>query len=120
MPRAKRGFKRRRRVKKVLDKAEGFDFRRKNTFRRAYEAVVKAHVYAYRDRRRKKREFRGLWIERMNGALQGLDMNYSRFICALKKSNVLLNRKWLSEIAIHDPKGFEAIVTTVRGNAPAF
>ena len=119
MPRAKRGFKRRRRVKKLLDKAEGFDFRRKNTFRRAVEGVVKAYVYAYRDRKRKKRQFRQLWVARIAVAAQTVDISYSRLIAALTKSKVLLDRKILADIAQADPKTFEAIVSQVRSSAPA-
>lgn len=119
MPRAKRGFKKRRRHKKVLDRAEGFAFGLKNKFRRAAEAVDRAGVYAYRDRRVKKREFRGLWIARLSAAVAANDMSYSRFIAALKKGEISLDRKVLSDIAIVDPKGFSAIVNQVRSLAPA-
>jgi large subunit ribosomal protein L20 len=119
MPRAKRGFKRRRRHNKILKKAEGFVFGRKNKIRRAAEAVDRAGIYAYRDRRAKKRDFRGLWISRLSAAVQGNDMSYSRFISALKKAEVKLDRKVLSDIAIADPSGFAAIVNQVRSLAPA-
>ena len=119
MPRAKRGFKRRRRTKKILDKAEGFVLGRKNKIRITAEAVDRAGVYAYRDRRAKKRDFRQLWIARLSAALNGNEMSYSRFISALTKAEVKLDRKVLSDIAIHDPRGFTAIVDQVRSLAPA-
>ncbi len=119
MPRAKRGFKRRRRHKKVLDRAEGFVLGRKNKFKRTAEAVDRAFMYAYRDRRAKKRDFRGLWISRLSAATSGNNISYSRFISALKKAEVSLDRKVLSDIAIVDPRGFAAIVDQVRSLAPA-
>jgi large subunit ribosomal protein L20 len=118
MPRAKRGFKRRRRHNKILKKAEGFVFGLKNKIRRAAEAVDRAGVYAYRDRRVKKREFRQLWIARLSAATNANELSYSRFIAALKKAQIGLDRKVLSDIAIHDPKGFSAIVDQVRAQAP--
>lgn len=119
MPRAKRGFKRRRRHNKILDRAKGFVFGRKNKIRRASEAVDRAAIYAYRDRRVKKRSFRQLWIARVSAAAAASDISYSRLIAALDKGQVKLNRKMLSEIAIHDPSGFGAIVNQVRSHAPA-
>jgi large subunit ribosomal protein L20 len=119
MPRAKRGFKRRRKHNKILDRAEGFVFGGKNKIRRAAEAVDRAHVYAFRDRRVNKREFRQLWIARLSAALNNNDMSYSRFISALKKAQVAVDRKVLSDIAIVDPRGFTAIVDQVRSLAPA-
>ena len=119
MPRAKRGFKRRQRRKKILDRAEGFVLGRKNQASRTAEAVDRAFMYAFRDRRAKKRDFRTLWIARMSAALGANDMSYSRFIGAMKKAGVGLDRKVLSDIAIHDPKGFTAIVNEVRSMAPA-
>ncbi|MBI4924507.1 MAG: 50S ribosomal protein L20 [Bdellovibrio sp.] len=118
MPRAKRGFKRRIRHKKVLKLAKGFVLGRKNKFRRSSEAVDRAHKYAFRDRRVRKREFRSIWIERLSAATGGLDLSYSRFIAALKKAGIGLNRKMLSEIAISDPTGFAQIVEQVRPLAP--
>lgn len=118
MPRAKRGFKKRRRHKKVLDRAEGFVLGRKNLFRRTAEAVDRAFVYAYRDRKAKKREFRQLWIARLSAATNASDLSYSRFIAAMKKAQIKLDRKVLSDIAIVDPKGFAAIVDQVRSLAP--
>jgi large subunit ribosomal protein L20 len=119
MPRAKRGFKRRRRHNKVLKRAEGFVLGRKNKFKRTAEAVDRASVYAYRDRRGKKREFRSLWIARLSAAAQLNGISYSRLIAAFKSAQVQLDRKVLSDIAIVDPKGFTALVDQVRSLAPA-
>src|SRR5947209_8581860 len=119
MPRAKRGFKRRRRHNKVLDRAEGFVLGRKNKFKRTAEAVDRAFIYAFRDRRAKKRDFRQLWIARLSAAANNNDISYSRFISALTKAQVKLDRKVLSDIAIRDPKAFSAIVNQVRSLAPA-
>ncbi len=119
MPRAKRGFKRRRRHNKVLDRAEGFVLGRKNKFKRTAEAVDRAFIYAYRDRRAKKRDFRTLWIARLSAAAYENNMSYSRMIAAMKKANIQLDRKVLSDIAIADPQGFSAIVDQVRSLAPA-
>ena len=119
MPRAKRGFKRRRRHNKILDRAEGFVFGRKNKIRRASEAVDRAGIYAYRDRRVKKRSFRQLWIARLSAAANASGISYSRLIPALDKAQIKLNRKMLSEIAIHNPSDFAAIVDQVRSLAPA-
>src|SRR5690348_911283 len=119
MPRAKRGFKRRRRHNKVLDRAEGFVLGRKNKFKRTAEAVDRAFVYAYRDRRAKKRDFRQLWISRLAAAANTNDISYSRMIAALKKAQIKLDRKILSDIAIVDPKAFSAIIDQVRTLAPS-
>lgn len=118
MPRAKRGFKRRRRHNKILKRAEGFVLGRKNKIRRTYEAVDRAMIYAFRDRRVKKRDFRTLWIARLSAAASDNNISYSRLVAALKKTKILLDRKILSDIAIFDPKGFTAIVEQVRGLAP--
>ncbi len=119
MPRAKRGFKRRRRHNKVLKRAEGFVLGRKNKFKRTAEAVDRAFVYAYRDRRAKKRDFRQLWIARLSAAANDNNMSYSRLIGALKKAQVNLDRKVLADIAIVDPRAFSAMVDQVRSLAPA-
>lgn len=119
MPRAKRGFKRRRRVNKILKQAEGFVLGRKNKIRRTAEAVDRAGVYAYRDRRVKKRNFRQLWISRLSAASSANEISYSRLIAALTDAKVKLDRKVLSDIAIHDPRAFSAIVEQVRTLAPA-
>jgi len=114
MPRAKRGFKRRRRHNKVLKKAEGFVLGRKNKFKRTAEAVDRASIYAYRDRRVKKREFRQLWIARLSAAANNLDISYNNLISALKRAQVKLDRKVLADIALADPSTFAAIVNQVR------
>jgi large subunit ribosomal protein L20 len=119
MPRAKRGFKRRRRHNKILDRAEGFVLGRKNKLKRTAEAVDRAMIYAFRDRRAKKRDFRQLWIARISAACGANDISYSRLIAALDKGQVGLNRKVLSDIAIADPTAFTAIVNQVRSLAPA-
>jgi large subunit ribosomal protein L20 len=119
MPRAKRGFKRRRRHNKVLKRAEGFVLGRKNKFRRTAEAVDRAFIYAFRDRRVKKREFRQLWIARLSAASSTNNISYSRLISALKKAEIKLDRKVLSDIAIADPLAFAAICDQVRSLAPA-
>ena len=119
MPRAKRGFKRRRRHNKILERAKGFVFGRKNKIRRASEAVDRAMIYAYRDRRVKKRSFRQLWIARLSAAAQANGISYSRLIPALGKAQIGLNRKMLADIAIHHPGDFTALVEQVRSLAPA-
>jgi large subunit ribosomal protein L20 len=119
MPRAKRGFKRRRRHNKVLKKAEGFVLGRKNKFKRTAEAVDRAFIYAFRDRRVKKREFRTLWIARLSAAANNNGISYSRMVAALKKAQVKLDRKVLSDIAIADPRAFTAMVEQIRTLAPA-
>ena len=118
MPRAKRGFKRRHRINKLRDKAEGFRFGLGSQVRRTYEAVDRAGIYAYRDRKVKKRDFRQLWIARIAAATNGLEISYSRFVNALTKAKVGLNRKMLAEIALNDPSAFNAIVDKVRTLAP--
>ena len=118
MPRAKRGFKRRRRHNKVLELAQGFVLGRKNKFKRTAEAVDRAGMYSYRDRRVKKRDFRQLWIARLSAAASMNDISYSRLISALKKAEVRLDRKVLSDIAITEPAAFRAIVDQVRTLAP--
>src|SRR3954468_24268870 len=114
MPRAKRGFKKRRRHKKVFERASGFVLGLGNKFKRTAEAVDRAGVYAFRDRRAKKRDFRQLWIARLSAAASNNDISYSRMISAMKKAEVKLDRKVLSDIAIVDPKGFSAIIDQIR------
>jgi large subunit ribosomal protein L20 len=109
MARVKRGVIARARHKKVMDAAKGYRGRRKNVFRVATQAVIKAGQYAYRDRRQKKRQFRALWIARINAAVRSLDMTYSKFINGLKKANIDIDRKVLSDMAIHDMAAFTAI-----------
>jgi large subunit ribosomal protein L20 len=110
MARVKRGVIARARHKKVMDAAKGYRGRRKNVFRVATQAVIKAGQYAYRDRRQKKRQFRVLWIARINAAVRSLDMTYSQFINGLKKANIEIDRKVLSDMAIHDMAAFTVIV----------
>jgi len=114
MPRVKRGVTAHARHKKILKLAKGFRGRRKNVFRVAKQAVMKAGQYAYRDRRTKKRVFRQLWIARINAASRGLGITYSKFMSGLKKANIDIDRKVLSDMAIHDPAGFASIVDKVK------
>jgi large subunit ribosomal protein L20 len=109
MSRVKGGPRAHARHKKVIKQAKGYYGRRKNCFRTAVQAVEKAGQYAYRDRRVKKREFRKLWIQRINAAARLHDMTYSTFMHGLNLTGIELDRKSLSEIAIHDEKGFAAI-----------
>src|ERR687892_700065 len=99
MPRVKRGVTARARHKKVLKQAKGFRGRRKNVYRIAKQAVMKAGQYAYRDRRQKKRTFRALWITRINAAAREMGMSYSTFMSGLKKANIDIDRKVLADIA---------------------
>jgi len=114
MPRAKGGFKTRKRRKKVLEKAKGFYGAKSRLFRVATEAVDKAMQYAYRDRRVKKREFRALWIVRINAALRALGLTYSQFMAKLKKIDITLNRKTLADMAYNDPAAFNQLVEKVK------
>jgi large subunit ribosomal protein L20 len=114
MPRVKRGVTARARHKKVLALAKGFRGRRKNVFRIAKEAVMKAGQYAYRDRRNKKREFRRLWIARINAATRSAGVSYSRFIAGLKKANIELDRKVLADMAVNDPAAFTTVVEKAK------
>ncbi len=107
--RIKRGFKARRRRQKVLKLAKGFRGGRSKLFRTAADSVDKALDYAYRDRKQRKRQFRRLWIARINAAARMNDLSYSRFISGLKKAEVNLDRKVLAELAISDPAGFSQI-----------
>ncbi len=108
--RVKRGFKARQRRKKVLKLAKGFRGGRSKLFRTAADAVDKALMYAYRDRRVRKRDFRRLWIARINAAARINKISYSKFMHGLKLANVELDRKVLAELAISDPTGFSQIV----------
>ena len=109
MPRVKRGFKARRRRNRILNQAEGFFGGRKNRHRQAVEVVRHAWEYGYISRKLKKRDFRRLWITRINAAARTVGTSYSRLVAALKKASVALDRKILSEMAIHDPQSFGAI-----------
>ena len=114
MPRVKRGVTARARHKKVLALAKGYRGRRKNVYRIAKQAVMKAGQYAYRDRRAKKRVFRRLWIARINAASRGLGLTYSKFVAGLKKAQIDLDRKVLADLAVHDPVAFGSIVEKVK------
>ena len=109
MSRVKRGVTNHARHKKVLKAAEGFYGRRKNTIRAAKAAVDKAGQYAYRDRRAKKRDFRALWITRINAAAREFGMSYSKIINGLKKAGIDIDRKMLADLAVNQPAGFAAI-----------
>ncbi|MDY6793597.1 MAG: 50S ribosomal protein L20 [Thermodesulfobacteriota bacterium] len=111
MMRVKRGFKARKRRKKVLKLAKGFRGGRSKLFRTAADAVDKALMYAYRDRRTRKRDFRRLWIARINAAARMNNLSYSKFIHGLKLANVRLDRKVLAELAVSDPSGFSKIAS---------
>ena len=112
--RIKRAMIRSKRKKKLFARAKGFYGGRKNLIKSAQEAVRHALQYAYRDRRNRKREFRRLWIVRLNAAVRQHGYNYSRFIHALKVANVELDRKVLAQIAYEDPEGFRKLVEQVR------
>jgi large subunit ribosomal protein L20 len=114
MPRVKRGVTARARHKKVLALAKGFRGRRKNVYRIAKEAVMKAGQYAYRDRRNRKRVFRRLWIARINAASRALGLTYSRFMAGLKKASIEVDRKVLADMAVNDPAGFGSIVAKAK------
>ncbi len=118
MARVKRGVTAHAKHKKVLKQAKGFSGRRKNTIRIAKQAVEKANQYAFRDRKRKKRTFRALWIQRLNAAVRPFGLTYSRFIDGLNKSGLVIDRKVLSDLAIHEPAAFEAIVGKVKDALP--
>jgi len=109
MPRAKKGFKARRRRNRLLKHASGFHSARSRLFAYAKEVVMKAWVYAYAHRKRKKRDFRRLWIARINAAARINGTSYSRLVAGLKKAQIVLDRKILSDLAIHDPAGFGAV-----------
>ncbi len=114
MPRAKGGFKTRRRRKKILEKAKGYYGSKSRLYRVATEAVDKALQYAYKDRKVKKREFRSLWITRINAAARALGLSYSQFMLKLKKANIALNRKVLADMAYNDPSAFSQLVEKVK------
>lgn len=116
MPRAKGGFKTRRRRKKILDRAKGYYGAKSRLFRSATETVDKALQYAYRDRKAKKREFRSLWIIRINAAARAMGLNYSQFMKGLKLANILLDRKALADLAYNDPQAFGKIAETVKAH----
>ncbi|MCD6353036.1 MAG: 50S ribosomal protein L20 [Proteobacteria bacterium] len=116
MPRATNNVQSRRRRKKVLKLAKGYRGARSKLYRTATEAVDRALKYAYRDRKVKKREFRKLWISRINAAVRINDLSYSKFMMGLKKANVMLDRKILADLAVRDPKIFSQIVVVAKNN----
>jgi len=119
MPRVKRGVTARARHKKVLDQAKGYRGRRKNVYRVAKEAVMKAGQYAYRDRRQRKREFRSLWIARINAAARELGMTYSALMNGLKKAAIEIDRKVLADLAVFDKAAFAKIADQAKAGLGA-
>jgi large subunit ribosomal protein L20 len=115
MARVKRGVTSHARHKKVLDQAKGYYGRRKNTIRVAKQAVEKANQYAYRDRKNRKRNFRALWIQRINAAARGLGLTYGRLIDGLNRAGIDVDRKVLSDLAIHEPATFAALAEQAKG-----
>jgi len=114
MPRAKGGFKTRQRRKKVLEQAKGYYSAKSRLFRVATEAVDKALQYAYRDRKAKKREFRSLWIIRINAGVRAAGLTYNQFMAGAKKAKIALNRKALADLAYNDPKAFSELAESVK------
>jgi large subunit ribosomal protein L20 len=119
MARVKRGVTGHAKHKKVLKAAKGYYGRRKNTIRVAKQAVERANQYAFRDRKRRKRTFRALWIQRLNAAVRPFDLTYSRFIAGLSKAGIVVDRKVLSDLAIREPAAFQAIVEKAKAALPA-
>ena len=114
MPRVKRGVTAKARHKKVLDQAKGYYGARSRTYRVAKQAVIKAGQYAYRDRRQKKRQFRALWIARINAQARECGLSYSRLIDGLKKASIELDRKILADMAVHDKTAFAAVAEQAK------
>ncbi len=114
MSRVKRGVTAHARHKKVIKKAAGYYGRRKNVYRVAVQAVEKAGQYAYRDRRRKKRTFRSLWIQRINAAARELGVTYGRFIEGLGKAGIEIDRKVLADLAVKEPEAFKTLVEKAK------
>ena len=119
MPRVKRGVTAKARHKKVFEAAKGYRGRRKNVYRVAKQAVMKAGQYAYRDRRQKKRQFRALWIARINAASRLNGLSYSRLINGLKKASIEIDRRVLADIAMHDVAAFAAIAEKAKASLAA-
>ncbi len=115
MPRVKRGVTARARHKKVLKKAKGYYGARSRVYRVAKQAVTKAGQYAYRDRRQRKRQFRRLWITRINAAARMYDLSYSRLIDGLNKAGIEIDRKMLADLAVHDIEAFGKIAEKAKG-----
>ncbi|MBK7462148.1 MAG: 50S ribosomal protein L20 [Azonexus sp.] len=119
MPRVKRGVTARARHKKILVQAKGYRGRRKNVYRIAKQAVMKAGQYQYRDRRQRKRQFRALWIARINAAARELGMKYSTFMNGLKKANIEVDRKVLADLAVFDQPAFAALANQAKAQLGA-
>ncbi|MGQ5523767.1 50S ribosomal protein L20 [Chitinimonas sp. PSY-7] len=119
MPRVKRGVTARARHKKVLALAKGYRGRRKNVYRIAKQAVMKAGQYAYRDRRQRKRQFRQLWIARINAAARELGLSYSKFMNGLKRASINVDRKVLADLAVFDKAAFAQIVAQAKASLAA-
>jgi large subunit ribosomal protein L20 len=117
MPRAKGGAKTRRRRKKILKKAKGYVGGRRKLYKTAAETVLRAGAFAYRGRKLKKREARSLWIVRINAACRQVGLSYSRFMAALKKAGIHLDRKVLAELAVTDPSAFAKLTETTRAQS---
>jgi len=116
MPRVKRGVTAHAKHKKVMEQTKGYYGRRKNVFRVATQAVTKAGQYAYRDRRQRKRQFRALWIARINAAARECGLSYSRFINGLKKAEIEIDRKVLADIAVFDKTAFNQLAEQAKAN----
>jgi len=119
MPRVKRGVTAHARHKKILNLAKGYRGRRKNVYRVAKQAVMKAGQYAYRDRRQRKRQFRALWITRINAAARECGLSYSVFMNGLKKASIEIDRKVLSDLAVFDKAAFEKIAERAKASLSA-
>ena len=119
MARVKRGTIARAKHKKVMAQAKGYYGRRKNVFRVAKQAVIKAGQYAYRDRRQRKRQFRALWIARINAASRECGLSYSRMIDGMKKANIEIDRKVLADLAVHDADAFAVIAEQAKASLTA-
>ena len=119
MPRIKRGVTTRSKHKRILDQAKGYRGRRKNTIRVARQAVEKAGQYAYRDRKVKKRNFRALWIQRINAAVRAEGLTYSQFMNGVKLAGIELDRKVMADLAMNEAEAFGAIVKQAKGALPA-
>ncbi|MDE2388350.1 MAG: 50S ribosomal protein L20 [Betaproteobacteria bacterium] len=116
MPRVKRGVTAHARHKKILNLAKGYRGRRKNVYRIAKQAVMKAGQYAYRDRRQRKRQFRALWITRINAAAREYGLSYSVFMNGLKKASIAVDRKVLADLAVFDKSAFEKIAAQAKAS----
>jgi large subunit ribosomal protein L20 len=119
MPRTKGGFKTRRRRNRVLKQAEGYWGKRKSCYRSAQEAVDRALAYSYRDRRNRKREFRNLWVVRINAAARLAGLSYSRLMGGLRKAGVSVDRKILADLAVRDAAAFNALADLAKGQVAA-